>query len=387
MIRHTIVGAGQAGGILAYNLLKRNIPVRIFDAGNKVTRPNAQVPWGWFRRVSLQQKVRVHKSNLNLPFEPRLTRGPMLVTTSDYNRVGRWKEWMNKVDTDAKILTPRETNDIYDIPIEHFGEENGGTFVCDSGDFIIDLQGINHEIWDYLENHPDCELHSNAHVDKVDTVDDNTVLTINGEKIATDKTIISVGNYTGNLLGSYSPIVKMTLPWAITTTPEQKKFIALWTQDSSIQMFSDGFTKIGCGSNAILSDVNVSELPYFYNMGKKGISNTHIPFPGTNDRLLDGSIKELESVGIMVKETERDSCDVDMTPTFCPVARFYGNQNTMVIGGFSGSGFTVYEGWFSESVLKSLESGQIDEKLRPFGERNLQEHLNPKEDEKSYVFV
>jgi glycine/D-amino acid oxidase-like deaminating enzyme len=390
------------GAIIAFRLIQRNIPVRIFDSGTKMMRNNAQVPWGWFRRKSLQQKVRLHNEPLDLPVlqsTSNKTFGKMIITTRDNNKVGRWKEWISSTNTDASILTPKEAEQEYDIREDYF-LNSGGILVCDSNDFIIDFQELNRNIWDFLENNKLCEMHTNTPIDKISFANGETVIESNGDKINCKKTIVSVGNQTEKLIKIYkNPIIKTTLPWAITTSPDKKKYVALWNQNSSIQMFSDSdnntqMTKIGCGNNCVLDirQTKLENLPYFASMGYKGLKN--ITFVGNEnkknyalEKLIEESVNELKYLGLDVTINDMNACTVDMTPTLCPVVKFIGNNNTMVINGFSGSGFTSNENWFAESVIKTLFSGIIDDKLKTFGDKTFIGHIMPTSKEKTYTLA
>lgn len=396
----TIIGAGQVGAVLAFKLINKNIPVRIFDSGIKMIRRNAQVPWGWFRRKSLQQKVRLYDGPLgsHLSILPNnQTFGKMLITTHDNKKVNRWNEWIKSTKTDAQILTPKEAEKQYDIREDYF-QGTGGILVCDSNDFIIDFQQLNRNMWDFLSNNRLCEFYQNSPIDKMSFTNEGTIIESNGQKINCDKTIVAVGNQTEKLIKNYkNPIIKTTLPWAITSIPKKQKYIALWNQSSSLQMFGKdkiNFTKIGCGNNCVL-DINETKFknfPYFSSMGFKGLKNITFTFSDDTKKiallkLLEQSLSELKYLGIELSIQESNSCTVDMTPTLCPVVKFIGNNNTLVINGFSGSGFTSHEDWFSESVIKSLFSGIIDDKLKPFGDKTLYHHLNPTENERTYTFA
>ena len=117
----TIIGAGLAGTIIGYNLIKQGKSVRIFDAGTKYVRQNQQIPWGWYRRVSLQCKSKIKTATYynELPFmdEINLTKGPMLITTKSIETIKIWENWLkNNSYSDAKILNPNDGENIFKIP-------------------------------------------------------------------------------------------------------------------------------------------------------------------------------------------------------------------------------------------------------------------------------
>ena len=155
----TVIGAGLSGTSIAYKLLRLKQKVRIIDAGSKLIRPDLQAPWGWRRRISLQSEVKTKYLQFDGYLDNFISskKGPMLITTLHDNTTSAWKEWINQHDTDAHILTPKETEEIYNIPQSYF-KNKGGTFVCDTRDSLMDFTQLNHHLWNYLESDPNCEF-------------------------------------------------------------------------------------------------------------------------------------------------------------------------------------------------------------------------------------
>ena len=85
----TIVGLGQAGGILSYKLLELGHRIRVIESRDRnSTVGDNQTPWGWYRKISLQSPL---KKNLMSPDFPipdlhqtiNTTYGPMLITSKN----------------------------------------------------------------------------------------------------------------------------------------------------------------------------------------------------------------------------------------------------------------------------------------------------------------
>lgn len=128
----TIVGAGQMGGMLAHNLLKKGRSVRVIDSGNKFSRENNQTPWGWIRKFSLQSKLKKNLMVNKFPISDikvNQTYGPMLITSTKNKSIYAWDNWiLNNPETDSSILTPLEAYRIFDINKDYF--EGQGAFMC-----------------------------------------------------------------------------------------------------------------------------------------------------------------------------------------------------------------------------------------------------------------
>ena len=141
----TIIGCGQAGSSIAYHCLQLGHSVRILGARKRSgAKENQQIPWGWYRKRSLQSELKRQVTLPDFPFpefEDRIhkTEGPMLITTKKNAVVRSWCEWVNECEnTDARVLTPAVAGLEYDLPDTYF-EGNGGVFVCDTRDYLIDF--------------------------------------------------------------------------------------------------------------------------------------------------------------------------------------------------------------------------------------------------------
>ena len=171
----TIVGCGQAGSSIAYHCLQRGYPVRILDArAEPSVKQNQQIPWGWYRKISLQSSLKRRLTTPDFPFPEwtghiNQTNGPMLITTKNDSVVHQWKRWCEECEgTDARIVTPANAEQEFHLSADYFAH-HGGVFVCDSRDYLIDFNALNTQLWEYFDAHPDCEWVKGCRVGRVTT--------------------------------------------------------------------------------------------------------------------------------------------------------------------------------------------------------------------------
>ena len=371
----TIVGLGQLGSLVSYKLLQRGYPVRCIDSRIKYSKKNNQIPWGWVRKFSLQSKLKKDLMTNNFPIGNidnliNSNKGPMLITGKNKSIINSWTEWIKaNPDTDAKVLSPNDAYTNFNIP-EDFLTKDGGLFMCDTRDTLIDYNLLNNFLWDYLENDPNCELISNCKVDSLDIQNNKAIniITKDKEYIPLDKTLLCIGNQTNNLLKKSYPILEITLPFAFINNIPKQEYIAIWNKYSSLNFFHDGKIKLGCGTQSIFDykTLNFSSI-YFAKMGLNGISNIHIN--KSNDYLIEKAITELYQFGIIEKPNIEytTSCNIDLTPTLCPYIYYLPNAyNILSINGFSGSGSMILDDNFIDIIIQSILKNDLDNKLKLF---------------------
>lgn len=374
----TVIGAGQAGANLTKRLLERGIPVRLLDIGEKMQREHAQVPWGWFRKVSLQQRVRNPMNNdVDKDFKSA-KHGAMILTTKLESKVNMWKYWLaTNPDSTAKLLSASELGQKIGANMEGYWG-----FLCDHRDFLVDMQQLNYRLWEELKANPLCRLETGISAVRFTSAG---IHLSNGEVIQ-NRTILAIGNRTNKVLPFYHPFLKTRLPWAWVKISKKGQLpMCLWNQNSSLQIYDDK-VKLGCGSNAIFHSVSPWALPYFSNIAMSGLSNIYGPWT-TDMQLITLAQKELNRFGIETEVIgEPCSCVVDLTPTFVPMVRTLGT-GMVAVAGFSGSGFTSYETWFQDDVIDLLLTGKRHQRLNSYDKKSLHEHLNPTPEEQMFVFT
>ena len=376
----TIVGAGQMGSMLAYRLLNRGKKVRIFDSRKKYEKKNNQIPWGWLRKFSLQSKIKKNLVTSEFPIKNiekkiNLTYGPMLLSSTHNKSVDLWNKWIrDNPDTDAKVFTPKEASNLFKINEDYF-KENGGVFMCDTRDCLMDFKMLNDYLWDKLESDPNCELIQDCKIDKIITDKNNiaTDIVSNGDNISIDKTVFTIGNQTSEILDKSIPIIKIELPFSFVKHNSDQNFIALWNKYSSINYFSGGSIKIACGTQSVVNydSIKFNTAMNFISMGLGGMSNLH--FNKSNESLINLAIEELKYLNIIDNpEIELiDSCTVDMTPNLCPYIYYLPKaSNILTISGFSGSGSIIIDKNFTDLILDSVILGKLDNKLSGFKPKN-----------------
>ena len=376
----TIVGLGQMGSMIGYRLINMGHAVRIIDSRKKYEKKNNQIPWGWLRKFSLQSQAKKRLVSNYFPFqhiekEINKTHGPMLLSSMKDKSLDLWNQWIkDNPDTDARVLKPRDASREFNINEKYF-QGSGGVFMCDTRDCLMDFKLLNDYLWDYLENHPKCDLIEDCHIDGITTNKKNiaTDLLCDGDVIPIDKAVFTVGNQTSQVLDNEIPIIKIDLPYGFVKNVQSQPYIALWNKYSSINYFGDGTIKIACGTQSIVREnsVQMNTALNFVNMGLGGFSNLH--FGKTDETLFQYAINELTTLGI-VKNPEVlsiESCTVDITPNLCPYIYYLPKANNVLsISGFSGSGSMAIDDRFTGLLTESILKGKLDEKLESFEPKN-----------------
>ena len=416
----TIVGAGQIGSMVAWRLLRSGKPVRVIDAGTVHDRPDQQSPWGWYRRISLQPDSKISRSpKLELPFhEANSTHGRMLITTRSDTTLNSWRNWITsrRSITDAYVMTPTVASQNFGLNRSFWQENNidqGGVFVCDSRDFLIDFNSLNNHLWDYIRKHPNCEFMEDTSVQSIEC-NPNTnratglVVECGGEQrhYEIDQTLFCIGNKSIDVLPHmHPPILRVTLPYTTSIRPYYVKtnpilsWSSVWNSNSTLIRCKDGTVKLGCGTRSMIS---LQKL--HYHMG--GIRNA-LPFLGmamrnnilfnstietqwdySREKLLQEAASEINSLlncnltmDLTMDSTtlwNPDQCTVDLTPTLSPVVDYLPYaKNILLATGLSGSGSIALEEWFYEAIASSLEMNYIHPQLHTFRRLSIWENWFP----------
>ena len=371
----TIVGAGLSGSIIAFSLLKLGMKVQIIDSGNIFNRKYQQEPWGWRRRISLHAKVKtkyIKHNNFLDEFHTKIM-GPMLISTKNNTTYHLWKQWIQNNNTNAYVLSPNEACNEFTIPRSYFSQNNeGGIFVCDNRDYLMNFNNFNRNMWDYLSQQPNCELIPDELINKIG-IENNKVIYVgsNNNIFFIDKLILCLGNQTNNLLrhiGQYIPIMNIKLPYIYKRVIVDKPYISLWNKESTINYFPNSIVKIGCGSQSLFVNNNdLLSYLYFALLGLKNYKNIHFT---TKEKLIQNAINELERLDITLPTNEYEyieDCNVDLTTSLSPIVDFLpSTNNTMVITGFSGSGSMLMESWFIDAITSSIINNKLNNNLNPF---------------------
>ena len=324
-----VVGCGQVGTIMCNYFLARQFPLTIYDTNNNF----AQIPWGWMRRVTLQQKERLRfpLQPLSLP-EMYIRRGPMIISTQEKQRVDKWKQWLslNHKWTNARMLKPNEALD-WDIPQKY-------NLLCDQNDYLFDFNQYKNDSIAILK--VQTQWISESPMQRLCWNDDwvEGILLQNGRFVRVaknEKILLCIGNQTNRFFSF--PIGGVTLQYTTVAKKQipEKPYIAHWTDSTSIQYFHD-YVKIGCGMNGKISTLPPVSfwLKFFPLLGKQNYS-------------WKNSITQVRQHWDLNDAFQ--SCEVDITPDFLPIIEPIG-KNLTIVCGLSGSGFTVYEPWFQEHV-------------------------------------
>ena len=387
----TIVGAGQVGGLLSYKLLTSGFKIRVIDAGSKLIRDNRQVPWGWLRKFSLQSELKKSLMTNEFPLSDiniDQNKGPMLITSKNNESVYQWKDWITKNNnTDSKVFTPKEANNIFGLNEEYFNNQ-GGVYMCDSRDYLINFSKFNEYIWDYLKSHKNCELIDICHVYDIKK-NNNTathIITNQGD-IEVSKLVLSIGNQSLNKFERNIPKLNITLPYTFIESIDTKPFISIWNKDSSLSYFGNGDIKLACGTQSIFNprQLNLIKALHFSKMGLAGLSNLNLG--KTNLDLIKSAEKELKLLGINNKivYTDVKSCDIDLTPNLCPYIYFVpGATNVLNVTGFSGAGSMILDNNFIHLLIDSIINDKLNKKLLEFQpSKNILKNINTPDNKKT----
>jgi len=371
----TIVGAGQMGSMLGYRLLKKGYKIRIIEAGNKNYKDNSQTPWGWLRKFSLQSEAKKNLMSNEFPFndikkEINYTQGPLLITTKSNKTIDLWNDWIkNNNETDARILNPTDSFNQFNLNSDYF-KNDGGTFICDSRDALIDYSLLNNYLLDYFENNPNCDYIENTIVNgiKINKSKATHILT-NNDEIPIDKTFFCIGNQTSDILDYSIPIMKIKLPYLFIDNFPKTNYTAIWNNKSSLQYFKEGQIKIGSGTQSIFNFKNIKLINslYFINMGLEGYKNIH--YNGNETKLIENAIDELQVLNNFdyPKCQKIQTCILDVTPNFCPYIYFLPKANNILsISSFSGSGSMTLDNSFVDLLIESIEKNKLNKKLDYF---------------------
>lgn len=100
-----IVGCGQVGSIVSKFLIKKGYSIKVYSP---INNHDCQNPWGWVRRITLNQDERISKSigkKLITMNKKYIKKGPMIISTSSGERKKHWDSWMKiRPQSDAKLL-------------------------------------------------------------------------------------------------------------------------------------------------------------------------------------------------------------------------------------------------------------------------------------------
>ena len=336
-----VIGCGQVGMSFSKLLLSKSYNVCVYE--HPQTGFFQQHPWGWMRRVTLQQKDR-----LKLPLERMnidskyMVRGPMIISTDSDNRKRIWDSWKNQTNTDSYFLSNEESVSKFKLTTKH-------NLVCDSRDFLFDFDSFHKDSVVTLKQR--VEWNDRSAVSKLIwsknrlqylELSDETLVPIAKD----DKVLLSVGNQTRRFFDL--PFMGVSLAYTIIEpTMEKKEYISMWSDSYSVQHFPT-FTKIGCGMKGTIDFLPpIKYMVDFFPIFQRSNYN----WMETNTEQLK---KACEQVGVPFSKEYK--CTVDITPNFLPLVVPMGT-NLVVVCGMSGSGFTTYEPWFLELIYKRMIYG------------------------------
>lgn len=347
----TIVGCGQIGTNIAKRLQKSN-NLKIMETSFR--KETSQHPWGWMRRVTLQQKSRLRLPLQNLDLENKI-KGPMIISTNSAHREYLWKDWLHQTKTDAKLMTREEG-------LERFGLSDRVQLLCDSQDFLFDFDQHKESLIQELQK--TCDWFEKSPIEKihwhkkrvVGLVDkNNTYHEVKG------KILFCLGNQTRQFLET--PTMGIRLAYNVIPTSKNKskeKYIASWRDYSSIQHFPN-YTKIGCGFQGTIDYLPPLQYAHLFTsfLAKPNYSFLFSPLSQMKQAKNDAN-------GTVLEDNHLQTCTVDITPSFLPRIQVIGNA--IFIYGMSGSGFTVYEPWFQDLIFNLVQGKAID---NPFANSHL----------------
>ena len=338
-----IVGCGQVGSIVSKFLIKKGYSIKVYSP---INNHDCQNPWGWVRRITLNQDERISKSigkKLITMNKKYIKKGPMIISTSSGERKKHWDSWMKiRPQSDAKLLNRDETS-YYNL------RQNEHHLLCDSKDFLFDFSKQKQDNIKYIQKTIENNFIND---DIVGIVEKNQKIThlqgtnSNYHINKDDVIVFCIGNQTNRLF--QVPILGVRLAYfTLENKPKSKdvvKYIANWSDHSSIQYFQD-YTKIGCGMNG-----SVEFLPPFLYWYRYLVFLKKNNYSGFD---MNAHVRQAcQERGIEVP-LEYSSCAVDITPNFLPYLK-HTHENSLVICGMSGSVFTAYEIFFLHHVEKMI---------------------------------
>ncbi len=339
----TVVGCGQVGANIANRLQKSN-HVKIMDTS--IRRQIAQQPWGWMRRVTLQQKSRLRLPLKHLDLENKIE-GPMIISTNSAYRQYLWKDWLEQTKTDAKFITKEEG-------IERFGISDRVQLLCDSRDFLFDFDQHKESLIHDLKK--TCEWYDQYPIKNIHWYKEKVVGLIDENDLyhkVRGKVVFCLGNQTRQFLKT--PTIGIRLAYNVIPKVKEahlkERYVASWRDNSSIQHFSN-YTKIGCGFQGTIDYLPPAQYAHLFKsfLAKPNYSFLLSPL---------SQMKQAEhDNGTALRHNDMKTCTVDVTPSFLPRIQVIGNA--IFIYGMSGSGFTVYEPWFQDLVFDLIEGKTKD---------------------------
>ena len=346
----TIVGCGQVGANIA-KCFQKSTNLKIMETSFR--KGTSQQPWGWMRRVTLQQNSRLRLPLENLNVEHKI-KGPMIISTNSAHREYLWKDWLHQTKTDAKLMTKEEG-------LDRFGLTDRVQLLCDSEDFLFDFDQHKESLiqdlkktCDWYDKYPIEKLH--WYKGKVIGIFDknNVYHEING------KVVFCLGNNTRKFLDT--PTMGIRLAYNVFPKSEKttEPYIASWRDYSSVQHFPN-YTKVGCGFQGTID--YLPPLKYAYLFGKLLSKPNYSFLLGPSSQMKKA---QNDSHGGHVENKDLQTCTIDITPSFLPRIQVIGNA--IFIYGMSGSGFTVYEPWFQDLIVKLIKGENAD---NPFANTHL----------------
>jgi hypothetical protein len=337
----SIIGCGQVGSVLSRYFIQENFRVSVFESPYRMNF--SQHPWGWMRRVTLQQEARIKRPLQKLDiFKKHQIHGPMIISTSSIHRYEKWKLWLNRTrDTNARILSKEEA-------LEKYQKTEPFNLLCDTRDFLFDFGAYRDDLVEDIRN--DAERFTMKNISKLEWSNNKVISMIDDESTRytleeDEKILLCVGNQTRRFIKVPTIGIRLGYSVAENFKPHlEPPYIASWNDNSSVQYFPN-YTKVGCGMIGNLDYLppfpfwprflSLLQKPNYYsfqsleNQVKIACNEVHVPYTNTN------------------------SCTIDISPNFLPMILPIGDNLTVVCG-MSGSGFTVYESWFQDLVKKIL---------------------------------
>lgn len=336
-----VIGCGQVGSVLSRYFIQGKYSVSAYESPNR--EKISQHPWGWMRRVTLQQEARIQRplKELDVSTKHKL-KGPMIISTYSEERYSKWKTWLKKTkDTDARILGEEES-------VEMYHRKEPYNLLCDSRDFLFDF-GANRN--NYVENiKMDADEFIMKNISRFEWYKDEIICLLDDEGTMypvkeNEKVILCVGNQTNRFVKV--PTVGVRLGYSIQDNfkrPSNIPYIASWSDSSSVQYFPN-YTKVGCGMVGKLDFL--PPIKYWSRFLPLWNKSNYYSFKTLQEQVKDAC----KEVNVPYNETK--GCTVDISPNFLPMILPIG-KNLIVVCGMSGSGFTVYESWFQNLVEKVL---------------------------------